>query len=133
MNRINERKTCFEIIFTFSFDTNKSIDEIIEVYKETNELEELSDYVLNTVNGVFENLQVIDEKIKTSIKGRKFERLDNVCLTSMRYATYELLFNDDIPDRVAINEAIEITKKYDDSLSAFVHGNLAIIANGKNE
>ena len=90
MNRINERKTCFEIIFTFSFDTNKSIDEIIEVYKETNELDELSDYVLNTVNGVFENLQVIDEKIKTSIKGRKFERLDNVCLTPhMAWAAYE--------------------------------------------
>ena len=51
----------------------------------------------------------------------------------MRYATYEILFNDDMPDSVAINEAIELTKKYDDSLSAFVHGNLGIISKLKNE
>ena len=133
MNRINERKTCFEIIFTFSFDTNKSIEDMINIYKETNEIDDLSEYVISTVNGVYDKLQLIDDKIKESIKGRKFERLDNVCLTAMRYATYELLYNNDIPAKVAINEAIELTKKYDDSLSAFVHGNLAIIANGKDE
>lgn len=133
MNRTDERKIVFEIIFTFPFNYDKQPAEILENYKEANDIEELSEYVVSTVGGVYDNLDAIDAKINVSIKSRRFERLDNVCLAAMRYATYEILYNDDIPDSVAINEAIELTKKYDDSLSAFVHGNLAIIANAENE
>lgn len=128
MNRITERKTAFEIIFSFPFNTDKSIEEIIETYFEHDDSLELTDYIRNTVFGVSDNLEAIDEKIKTNIKNRKFERLDNVCLAVMRLAVYEILFNEEIPTSVAINEAIELIKQYDDSLSGFVHGNLAIIS-----
>ena len=69
-------------------------------------------------------------RIKGSIKFRRFERLDNVCLAAMRLAVYEMLYSDEVPVPVAINEAIELTKQYDDSLAGFVHGNLGIIARG---
>ena len=128
MNRITERKTAFEIIFSFPFNTEKSIEEIIETYFEHDDSLELTDYIRNTVFGVSDNLEAIDEKIKTNIKNRKFERLDNVCLAVMRLAVYEIIFNEEIPTSVAINEAIELIKQYDDSLSGFVHGNLAIIS-----
>lgn len=128
MNRIKERKTAFEIIFTFPFNSDKSIEEIIENFFEHDEQIELTDYIRNTVFGVSDNLEEIDNKIKSSIKNRKFERLDNVCLAVMRLAVYEILYNEEIPTNVAVNEAIELIKQYDDSLSAFVHGNLAIIA-----
>lgn len=128
MNRITERKTAFEIIFSFPFNSDKSIEEIIETYFEHDSSLELTDYIRNTVFGVSDNLDAIDEKIKTNIKNRKFERLDNVCLAVMRLAVYEILFNEEIPTSVAINEAIELIKQYDDSLSGFVHGNLAIIS-----
>lgn len=128
MNRTEERKSAFEIIFTFPFKTDKSIDDIIESYSDYCESESLSDYIIGTVRGVYDNLDAIDEKIKGSIKFRKFERLDNVCLAAMRLAVYEMLYNDDVPVPVAINEAIELTKQYDDSLAGFVHGNLGIIA-----
>ncbi|MBP3481429.1 MAG: transcription antitermination factor NusB [Clostridia bacterium] len=130
MNRTQERKIAFEIIFTFPFRIDKSIDEIIESYSDYYESESLSDYIVGTVRGVYENLDEIDEKIKCSIKSRRFERLDNVCLAAMRLAVYEMLYNDGVPVPVAINEAIELTKQYDDSLAAFVHGNLGIIAKG---
>ena len=130
MNRTQERKIAFEIIFTFPFRIDKSIDEIIESYSDYYESESLSDYIVGTVRGVYENLEEIDEKIKCSIKSRRFERLDNVCLAAMRLAVYEMLYNDGVPVPVAINEAIELTKQYDDSLAAFVHGNLGIIAKG---
>ena len=132
MNRTNERKIVFELVFTFPFNSGKNAEEIMEIYADANDIEQFSEYISNTVKGIYENLSVLDEKISSSIKTRKFERLDNVCLTAMRYATYEILFSDDIPDSVAINEAIELTKKYDESLSAFVHGNLGIISKAKN-
>lgn len=133
MNRKKERKIVFEIAFTIPFKVGKSPEEIMEIYSRANDLGEFSTYITSTVTGIYNNIEFIDQKIQSSIKSRRFERLDNVCLTAMRYATYEIFFADDIPDTVAINEAIELTKLYDDSLSAFVHGNLGIISKSKNE
>lgn len=133
MNRTEERKIAFEILFMLPFNDGKQVEDILDTYKESNDIEQFSDYIVSTVNGVFKNLEQIDEKIKQNIKTRKFERLDNVCLTALRYATYEILFNNDIPDSVAVNEAIELTKMFDDSLGGFVHANLAVISKLKNE
>ncbi len=133
MNRTEQRKIAFEIIFSFPFNKDKTANELIDSYFENNEINGDSGYIVTTVNGVYDNLEEIDNKIKYNIKNRKFERLDNVCLSAMRLAVYEMLYNDDIPVSVAINEAIEITKIYDDSLSAFVHGNLSIISKHANE
>lgn len=133
MNRTKERQIVFEIVFMFPFNSGKTPSEIMENYANANDIDSFSEYISSTVNGIYDNIQILDEKISSSIKTRKFDRLDNVCLTAMRYATYEILFNDNVPDSVAVNEAIELTKKYDDSLSAFVHGNLGIISKLKNE
>lgn len=133
MTRTEERKIAFEIIFMFPFNSDKSVNDILTLYAENNDLVKISDYICNTVNGVADNLDDIDLKIKNSIKNRKFERLNNVCLTTMRLAVYEMLYNDDIPVSVAVNEAIEIAKEYDESVAAFVHGNLSIIAKNDYE
>lgn len=108
----------------------KALMTLLESYSDYCESESLSDYIVGTVRGVYNNLDAIDEKIKGSIKFRRFERLDNVCLAAMRLAVYEMLYSDEVPVPVAINEAIELTKQYDDSLAGFVHGNLGIIARG---
>ena len=131
MNRFDERKIVFEIAFTFSFNNSKTLDEMITLYAEVNGLSDLSEYIISTLSGIHKNLDSIDKIIESTIKTRSIERLDNVCLTALRYGTYELLYSNDVPEVVAINEAIEITKKYDDTLASFVHGNLAIISKGK--
>ena len=133
MNRTKERQVAFEMIFSIPFDSEKSTENVVKNYLTYSEETEVSSYIYSTVNGVINNLDKIDDLIKKSIKNRKFERLDNVCLAVMRLAVYEMLFNDEIPTTVAINEAIEIMKKYDDSLASFVNGNLAIISGIKDE
>lgn len=127
MKRTKERKIAFEIIFTLPFNDAQAED-LLNNYIKANDNIELTDYICNTVCGIVANLSDIDSKIKNSIIRRKFERLDNVCLAAMRLAVYEMIYNDDVPVNVAVNEAIELTKLYDDSLASFVHANLAIIA-----
>ena len=133
MNRTDERNIVFEILFSKLFNNEKDADQLISDYSAYSEIKGFSEYVVNTVNGVINNIEDIDAKIKDTIKSRKFERLDSICLTAMRLAVYEMFYNDEIPTSVAINEAIELTKKYDDSLAAFVHGNLSLIAKSTNE
>ncbi len=128
MNRTLERKKAFEIIFSIPFNKEKNAEEIIQNYLEYMEIDIISDYIRNTVQGVLENLEDIDKLLSENIKNRKLERLDNICLAVMRLAVYEMKYNKEIPVNVAINEAIEITKLYDDSLAAFVHANLGLIA-----
>ena len=131
MNRLEERKIVFEIVFSALFNDDKPIEDVIELYKESKDIQDISEYVNSTVFGIHNNIQSIDDRIKATIVGRKFDRLDNICLTALRYAVYEIFYNDSIPDNVAINEAIELTKKYDDTLCSYVHANLAIIIKNK--
>ncbi len=132
MNRTEERLTAFEIIFSFPFYTDTDAETIMKKYSECEETA-LTNYIVSTVSGVAENLEQIDEKIKSTIKTRTFDRLDKICLAAMRLAVYEMFYNDEVPVPVAINEAIEITKKYDESLAGYVHANLGIISGNVNE
>ena len=77
------------------------------------------------VTGVMENLREIDRKIAEKSKHWAIPRMAKVDLNILRMAFYELLFRDDIPRKVTINEAIEVAKKYgtEDS-SAFINGML---------
>ena len=70
-----------------------------------------------------EKLPEVDGKIEELCVGWKKERIGKVELTILRLAVYEALFDDDVPTNVAINEAVELAKKYggDDSPS-FVNG-----------
>jgi len=75
---------------------------------------ECDDFVKCLFFGTNENLKVIDECIEKSLVGWKAARLSIVSKAVLRLAVYELMFLDDIPAKVSINEAIELSKKYDD-------------------
>jgi transcription antitermination protein NusB len=75
------------------------------------------------VTGVLEHLVEIDKALASSIENYEFGRLAAVDRNILRVATYELLFAEDIPARVVINEAIEIAKAFGSTESGrFVHG-----------
>lgn len=75
------------------------------------------------VNGVLENLEAVDGALASSVDNYEFARLAAVDRNILRVAAYELLFAEDIPPPVAINEAIEIAKAFGGSDSGrFVHG-----------
>lgn len=84
------------------------------------------------VGCVFDHLTAIDEAIAQNIKGYTFDRISKVSLAVMRLAVSEILFQEDIPDGVAISEAMEIAATYEDEKSkAFVNGVLGAVSRGK--
>lgn len=84
------------------------------------------------VETVFSNLKAIDEAIGRNIKGYTFERISKVSLAVLRLAVAEILFDDEIPDGVAISEAMEIAATYEDEKSkTFVNGVLGSVAREK--
>ncbi len=75
------------------------------------------------IGGVLDHLEAIDTKIKAYSKNWDFHRIAVVDRNILRLAVYELLFRDDIPPVVSINEAIELAKKFSgDDSSRFVNG-----------
>lgn len=81
------------------------------------------EYILDMTNKIKDNLEVIDEHIENHIKGWGISRLAKIDLAVLRIAICEVLYREDIPIQVSINEAIEIVKKYslEDSFK-FVNG-----------
>lgn len=76
----------------------------------------------------------IDGKITQTAKGWRIDRMSRVDLSILRLAVYELVFDDSIPDGVAINEAVELAKAYGgEESSSFINGILGVIAAEKNE
>lgn len=126
------RKTARENAFILLFEKNIKIDETYEeIYlKATGERElEVDDYVKKVFFGNAENEKIIDMKIEECLVGWKKERVSYVAKAVLKLAAYELMFMDDIPVKVSINEAIELSKKYDDDKAyVFVNGVLNKIA-----
>lgn len=128
MNRKIAREQAFIIIFEKQFnsdDIEYIIDSAIEseIYKE-------NDFSKNEILGVFSNLDLIDNTISENLKNWSINRLSKVSLAILRLAVYEILFVDDIPNSVSINEAVELAKKYgveDDA--KYVNGVLGAIVN----
>ena len=89
----------------------------------------------NRINmGISENLQTLDEIISKCSKNWKFNRISKVDRNILRIAVYELLFSKDVPSKVAINEAIEIAKKFGTEQSgSFINGILDKISKNINE
>ena len=101
-----------------------------ETYRLAEESRELENdkYLTETYFGVLDNLTVIDDIISQHAIGWKTNRMSKVSLSVMRIAVYEMKFTD-VPFSVSINEAVELSKKFDDDKApAFVNGVLNAVA-----
>ena len=131
MSRHEARDAAFKLVFEIPFHGCNYKDRI-EFFIENLEVK-LSEpdkkYVKNAVEACFENLEFIDEKINPLLKKWTLTRIPKVSLSVLRLAVTEMLYFDDIPFQVSINEAIELAKQYgDDDSPAFVNGVLDKIA-----
>ncbi len=113
MNRKTAREHAFILLFELASKNDETAEEIFDKAVNARELE-CDDFVKLVFFGVNENLRVIDECIEKSLVGWKSARLSVVSKAVIRLAVYELMFCADIPAKVSINEAIELSKKYDD-------------------
>ena len=86
-------------------------------------------YARDIVDGVIDNRDAIDEQITTFAKDWSLARMPAVDRAVLRIGVWELLYNDEVPPAVAIDEAVELAKEFStDDSGAFVHGVLARIA-----
>ena len=91
------------------------------------------DYVQSVINGVSENLPTIDERIENLLIDWSMDRLARVDLAILRVAAYEILYRSDVPDAVAIDEAVELAHAFCEEKSAgFINGLLGNLVREKN-
>ena len=133
MNRKTARENAFILLFEGVSKKDETPEEIFEKATVCRELE-CDDYVKNVFFGFYTNRRVIEECITGTLVGWKTERVSLPSRAIICLAIYEMMFMDDIPVKVSINEAIELAKKYDDDKAyVFVNGvlNAAAEALGK--
>lgn len=83
----------------------------------------LREYIVTLVRGVEDHGAELDGYIERHAKGWRFSRIDRVAAAIMRLTMYEILYMPDVPNKVAINEAVEIAKKYlDEDVVRFING-----------
>ncbi|NME83495.1 transcription antitermination factor NusB [Clostridium sp. SM-530-WT-3G] len=125
MNRKLSREKTMELLFgmTLSKDTvEEAIENFVDNYEGNIKEIDLT-YVKQTLIGVENNKEAIDEVIAANLHNWKIDRISKINLTILRLAAYELLYNEEVPKGVAINEALEITRKYSDEKSiSFING-----------
>lgn len=128
ISRYKKREQAFLLCFESLF-SDADIDELADNAGDARD-EFLSDYAIDCVKGIKEHHEEIDEKISSNLKaGWKINRISKVSLAIMRVAVFEMLYLEDIPVSVSINEAVELSKKYtveDDT--AFINGVLGAVA-----
>ena len=130
MKRREAREFAFSILFEKTFK-DESIDEIIKNASEDRDII-VDDYVYNTCINIELNLEVIDELISRYLTKWKINRISRVSLSALRLGVYELEFSEEIPEKVSINESVELAKKYEgEDSAAFVNGVLGAFIRAK--
>lgn len=132
MSRTELREHIFRMLFRVEFNNAEEMKEQEQFYFD--ELEEATgkdqEYILNKYRAIDEKKEEIDRLLNDVTEGWKTTRMNRVDLTILRLATYEIKWDEDVPTGVAINEAVELAKKYSsDDGPAFINGVLAKVAN----
>lgn len=132
MNRREAREILFGLIYEMDYHKNENLNEVYEMAELFREFEG-NDYIKEIYNGMPAKLEEIDSLINDNIVGWKQERLSKTSLAIMRLCIYEMLYVDSVPFNIAINEAVELAKKFDhEKAPAFINGVVNAIADKRN-
>ena len=130
MDRSSIRELAFKLIYSLEIQKPENIKEAIELYIQSNEItsKNAQNYIEDAILGIQKNIESIDKKIEKNLKSEwKIERISKIDLSILRLAIYEITYKD-VPFKVAINEAVELAKKYgEDTSKKFVNGILASV------
>lgn len=143
MNRKKTREVAMKLLFQMAIN-KEEVGNIIAALKENMEMEQKSgengtaqiygedigdlknidiNYIIRVLNGIEKNEDTLNMEIQKYLRNWKLSRLSKVDSAILKICTYEFLYEDDIPERVSINEAIELAKKYSSEKSApFING-----------
>ena len=135
MNRSELREHIFRMLFRIEFNREEEMKEQEDLYFELigGVDEQDKTYILNKYRAIVEKKEEIDKFLNEYTTGWKTSRMNRVDLTILRLAVYEMKWDEEVPIGVAINEAVELAKKYgEDNSKIFVNGVLASVIKNKN-
>ena len=129
MTRKEAREEAFRLLFETEFRTEENPDEIFALSEENREVAE-NDYIRTVYFGVRAHLAEIDELIVRHSNGWKPSRISPISRSIIRLSIYEMLYLEDVPAAVSLNEAIELVKKFENlKMRSFVNGLLNGVKN----
>ncbi|EOU1476955.1 MAG: transcription antitermination factor NusB [Clostridium perfringens] len=125
MNRVKSREYLLQLAYQMEITSETAL----ETFNSFMENEDISKddldlaYIKSGLLGIEENKGKLDSLIESQLVKWKLNRISKVNLSILRISTYEMLFAEDVPGKVSINEAIELCKKYSDNKSvSFING-----------
>ena len=122
-NRRQARECALEVLYRLDLVGDEPENTIAEILLRKNPSEEAETYLRRLVDSELGNQQEVDTTLRKHLTRWRLERLTVLDRTILRLATAEILYFDDIPPKVSINEAVDIAKKYgDDEAGKFVNG-----------
>ena len=129
MSRRELREQIFKLLFRVEFNLKEEMEEQCRLFLEHEDIEieeQDAEYIVGKYTAIHEKLEEIDSMINEKAKGWSTDRMGKVDLTIIRLAVYEMKFDNTIPEGVAINEAVELAKKFgQDESAGFINGVLA--------
>ena len=135
MKRSAIRELTFRLIYSLEIQKAENLEEQIELYLECNEVEdeEAKEYIKDSILGIKENNIEIQGLIEKNLKADwKIDRISKIDLSLLKLAIYEIKYKE-IPYKVAINESLELAKKYGEETSKnFINGILASVVKEMN-
>lgn len=130
MKRSAIRELAFRLIYSLEIQKPEDLEEQVELYLECNEVEEneAKEYIKDAIFGIKQNINEIQGLIEKNLKADwKIDRISKIDLSLLKLAIYEIKYKN-IPYKVAINEGLELAKKYgEESSKNFVNGILASV------
>lgn len=111
MKRQEAREQAFMVLFEKIFNETDSIEEIVETAQEAGIIK-INSFAENILKNVQAHIDEIDNIISENLQGWTMSRIPKVSLAVLRLGVCEILFIDDVPNGVAVNEAVELAKKY---------------------
>ena len=134
MARSTARKRALNTLYEADEKSQNILSLLDERVKEPGAQTPLPEYAVEIVRGVGERRHRIDKVLNYCSTGWKVGRMAVIDRNILRIAAWEILANDDVPDKVAIDEAISLAKIYsDDDAIAFIHGLLSAIVSSKDD
>lgn len=132
MTRKTARDLAFKLLYQVDIQKEDG-DVIFDIAKDEYEIDDKSkEYIGNILFGVDDNAETINNLISEKSEGWKINRISKISLACLRLGIFEILYCEDIPDKVAANEAVGIAKLYEGEESAkFVNGILSVVIKEK--
>jgi N utilization substance protein B len=123
MARKPAREAAMSLLYQKIFLEDYDLDELKDMSADLVLDKQDIPYIEDILQGYEDHQLEIDELIRANSKGWKFNRISKVDLSILRLALYEIMYREDIPDSVSVNEAVELGKKYGgDKSGSFING-----------